>query len=72
MPHKIALKEYKDFIACDDNKNKISYANVLELLCETWKVSILCYYKFTRDIPKIGCKLNLHNLHAANKIINPK
>ena len=39
---KIALEVYEDFVAHDNNNNKILYIDILKLLCRILKALILC------------------------------
>ena len=45
---------------------------MLKLLCSVLKVSIIYYQKFTSNAIKVGCEVNLHILHTANKITTSK
>ena len=57
--HEIAPEACWDFIAYDKNNNKISYDSMLKLLCQMIETLILCYKKFTRDVPKTKIKMIL-------------
>ena len=68
----IASEFYEDFVAHDNDNNKISYTSILKLLCGMLKASILHYQKFIGGTSEIRYELNYYDSCVVNKIINAK